>query len=236
MAEYLEDAVDGFGNGYLKCYDFDEDGKFDSVNVTCFSENYVVESIDISNKTLKDVYGGNIPIFLNDEYTKFTFKFSDGSAARFDDIEKDNIISFAESRDESLITVWISDLIVSGIVTSEERGYNDISLYVINENIYKAAKEISVRVADEGEFYINADNEIVYKKVETNKNYAYLYKAAFLNGIDNGVQVKFITANGDWKVLELANKVTVYKDIAGFYDYEIIESAKAYSDLGLWIK
>lgn len=212
------------------------DDEYDYVFVTAYTAHYVVDEIQESKQRLVDKNGSNIPIDLDDEDVIYTFYFADGSPASFEDIKVDNVISLAESYDDTLVSVYISDKVVEGIV-SESRTDDEEYFTIDGEEEYRTTEDVTLKVSDEGKFYVNVDNRIVYKETTIGTSvdkYAYLYKAAFSTGIDNGVQVQFITANGEWKILDLATKVTVYKDIAGSYDYVPVESAKANSDLGLY--
>ncbi len=222
--------------GTVTFLDNGNDDDYDYVFVTEYTENYVVDEVDAKRQRLVDKNGSNIPIDLDDEDVIYTFCFADGTPASYEDIEVDNVLTFATSDDEDLVTVYISDKTVEGSV-SESRTDGE-NYYTIDGEEYRLSNDVSLKVADEGKFYINVDNRIVYKETTVNKSvdkFAYLYKAAFSKGIDAGVQVQFITAAGEWKILDLATKVTVYKDIAGKYSSEPIESTKEGEDLGLYI-
>lgn len=247
--EFLDDVLENKAVGKVKFVDYNNDSEFDFVFVTEYTKDQVVGEIDQARQRLVDKDGNNIKIDLDDEDVIYTFYKADGTPASFEDIEVDNVLTFAESSDGTLVAVYISDKIVEGTVNEsrdEVKGGTIVEQYfTIDGEEYRLSKTtasgISVDISDSGKFYLNVDNRIVLKEATkaTSDKYAYLYAAGIKEGLGrNTVQIQCLKANGEWEIFDLAESVTVYKDVTTAdgieYKGSTIKSAEEGADLGLY--
>jgi len=249
--DFLGQTADAVKPGYVKFVDYNKDDEFDYVFITAYGKDYVVDEVNEAQQRLVDKDGANIRIDLDDEDVIYTFYKADGTPASFEDIKVNDVLTFAESDDSTLVAVYISDKVVEGTVSEQRKDGEDY--YTIDGEEYRlsTSNSISVKVADEGKFYLNVDNRIVRKETDRNVStdkYAYLYDAELTTGLGGDtVQIQCLTAAGEMKIFDLATKVTVYKeervkvgtvDGVDKYEYQynsaVVESAKAGADLGIF--
>ncbi|MBO4898249.1 MAG: hypothetical protein J5590_08135 [Clostridia bacterium] len=231
----LRDVYEGgetpYGKLQLVRVGYEDD--FSIVYITEYNYNEIVSEVDKENKKVTTIYGGNIS-FISSE-TEYVFYKEDGSMGSFDDIEKNSVLTFAESKDGKLCAVYISNKKVTGIVT--EKGYIDFGYGCrIGDDTYKINEEYeSVEPGDKGTFYINFDNTVVYAERETNEKYAYLFKAGTASSAfsDGTVQIKYLKTDGTWEVKDLASSITIckgYETVSGIKpgsyqnDYQKLEA------------
>lgn len=221
--------------GSVKFVDYDNDDEYDFVFVTAYGDNYVVNEVHANQQRLVDKNGSNINIDLDDEDVIYSFYNADGTSASFDDIKVNDVLTFAESADGYLISVYISNATVEGIV-SESRSDDSEDYYTVDGTEYRTTSEVSVKVGDEGIFFLNVDNRIVRKEAISTSigNYAFLYAADIINSFDNLVQIKYVTAEGETKISDIAKKITIYKEVAGYYDAVSITDSTVTGDYGIY--
>ncbi len=202
--------------GKVEFIDYDNDDEYEIILVTGYEYNYVVKDVDIAAERVIDKDGSNVPIYLDDEEVITRFYDANGEPAAFEDIQEEDVLTLAESADGGLLSVFISKKVVEGTVT-EKRASSSGDRYTIGGNEYRVYNDTapSINVGDEGKFYLNIDNRIIHKDAISTviDNYAYMLASGVTSGIGGAVvEVKFITSQGEWKTVKLANRVTVYTD------------------------
>lgn len=216
---FIENSIDKASeiSGGNVLFLVDASGLGTYVFVTEYTASYVVGSISASSQRLADKNGNNIPLYMDDDDVTYTFLGANGETLSFDDIKVDDVLTFAESDDETLVTVYVTNETVTGKV-NETRTYKNEDYYTIGGNEFRlgnsSSGSISLTIGEEGTFYLNADGRIVFKETTrtTVDNYAYLVAAEIETGIGGETaQLKFITAAGEWKIATLATTVTVYE-------------------------
>lgn len=215
VMDFLEDPQ----SGSVKLIDYNNDDVYEFVLVTEYTSDTVVKSVNKDTKIIESKDGNTVDIDVDDEDIITQFYMADGTPATFDDIQANDVLTLVVSDDRALVVVYISRNVVEGKVV-EERPTSSGASYRIGDGYYRIAMaeggipQASVSVNDEGIFYLNLDNRIVYKEASAAMgNYGYLYTAGVESGIGgNKVEVKFLTSNGEWKIYELANRVTVYEN------------------------
>jgi len=204
--------------GSVTFIDNNNDDEYDYILVYAYTANYVVDSIDTAKNRVETKEGRISEIDIDDEETITSFFNADGSAASFEDIEVGDTLTIIENA--PIVMVYISKTVIEGSVDEERTDANGEAVYTIAGSEYKVAGEdLTINVGDEGTFYLNIDNRIVAKDTTATvaaDKYAYAYAAAVESGIGGAAaQIKFLAADGTWKTLDLAKKVTVYTDGEG---------------------
>ena len=196
---------------------------YNYIFVTAYTKDYLVDEVNAARKTVYDKDGNKVD-FDKDDVIYTIYK--DGEIASFDDIEEGDVITLAESYDKDLVTIYVSSNSVTGTVT--EATSDADTYYRIDGSLYRKASEgPSVKVGDEGTFYLNVDNRIVSKDAKTGTSagfYAYVINAAIddsLNG--NKIEIKYLTEDGKWNTDYLATNITLY---VGDYDGRIDKVAE----------
>lgn len=214
----VEDWLDDPEPGSVTFIDNNNDDEYDYILVYAYTANYVVDAIDTAKNRVESKEGRISEIDIDDEDTITSFFNADGTAASFEDIEVGDVLTIIENA--PIVMVYISKTVIEGSVDEERTDANGEAVYTISGSEYKVADEdLAVNVGDEGKFYLNIDNRIVAKDTTATvaaDKYAYAYAAAVESGIGGAAaQIKFLAADGTWKTLDLAKKVTVYTDGVG---------------------
>ena len=230
----VEEWLDDPEPGSVTFIDNNNDDEYDYILVYAYTANYVVDSIDTAKNRVESKEGRISEIDIDDEDTITSFFNADGTAASFEDIEVGDVLTIIENA--PIVMVYISKTVIEGSVDEERTDANGEAVYTISGSEYKVADEdLAVNVGDEGKFYLNIDNRIVAKDTTATvaaDKYAYAYAAAVESGIGGAAaQIKFLAADGTWKTLDLAKKVTVYTDGVGTLKTTIPTSGSV--DLGV---
>lgn len=197
---------------------------YNVVFVTEYTSDLLVSEVNASRMTVFDKDGNKID--FDKEDVVYTI-YKDGEVATFDDIAVGDVLTQAKSSDGKLVSVFVSTKSVTGTVTEETS--DDDPYYRIDGGLYRVADQgPSVKVGDNGTFYLNVDDRIVSKDATAGKaggTYAYVIQAKKdedgLNG--DKVQIKYLTTDGKWETNYLASKLIVHE---GDTDYDAIDPAK----------
>lgn len=198
MSDELLDLKDQAGGAVL--LDTDRDGKYDIVFVTKFY-NIVVEEVTQNGKII-DKYGA--PVLKLDEDVDFTIT-KNGQSIEVSELKEYDVLSVAESLDNELFEVNVSNEKVEGKITSisAEGYYIDGKLYKVAANY---TEELSIGL--EGTFFLDVEGKIaaVDTTAQLSSNYAYLMRANN-NTNDETSQFKVFTKAGEETVLTANEKI-----------------------------
>ncbi len=212
--DFMDDVeADEIAIGTVTLVDNNNDDVYDIIMLMSATNNYVVNAVDAAAKRLEAKDGSNIPLDVDDANTIVKFYKADGTVADFADIKEGDVLTTYENG--NLVTVYISDAKVEGVVKEQIPAANEDHAYGIADGNYRVAYQagdfvIGVNVGDDGIFYLNHIGRIVAKDAAAaSGNYAYLLEAVKTSDI-NGVTVemKYMTSEGVWETAMLAAKVT----------------------------
>ncbi len=200
--------------GNMILLDTDVNNVYDIVFVNNFT-NLVVETVSTVTGRVTDKYN-NGSLLLDPENTDVMFTLvKDGVEIEPKDLVEWNVISYTVSQDKQLIKAYVSTESVLGRVTQIT---NDGFKINDSDTIYKKAanypNEINLR--DEGRFYLDIEGNIAaVDQTATSTGaairgaYGYLTNAAITGTIDETIQFKIFTAQGETKVYDGASKIRV---------------------------
>ena len=221
--------------GSVVLIDNNADDVYDYIFVTEYRKSAVVA--EVGTYKLIDKDGQTItPIDLKDENKLVNF-YKDGAAIAIDEIVAGDIVTLTYDDAQKLINVYVSSATVTGTVT-EKRTVNNEDIFTIDGNEYKL-DGATLAIGDEGVFYLNVDNRIVYKETTASAvgNYAVMYAAFLTTGLEGKtVEVKFFTANGEWITANVNKDAKINKLYSGTYKGEKIANgaASANADAGIY--
>jgi hypothetical protein len=163
--------------GLLTLIDNDGDGEHDVVIIEEY-ESFVIENI-VGNALYffggaKYKGQGLLRIDLESNEKRYVLLNTDGSAASFEDIVKNSVISIISDINDAIFKIYISNETVSGIV--QEYSSSD-GLVTVNDETYKteSGAVLDINLSEECDFYLTFRNEIAYIKViQDTVNYAYV--------------------------------------------------------------
>lgn len=192
MDSTLPDLVN-YTNGTVRLIDNNYDGVYDIVFVNVYTDAIV----DRLYQDSKVVYFSNNVVIDNARYvsldsedddTYIILKNANGEDINFEDIKEDNILSIAKSKDGQVISVVVSDKIVTGTVKMK-----DTDSITIGTDVYDFTVDPEVNVNDHIDAYINFMNKIMYtKKTSTENTYAYVYKTQVSSNLSQSVKASLI--------------------------------------------
>lgn len=201
MSDALLNIKDKAGNMIL--LDTDKDGKYNIVFVTEYT-NMVVEEVTSSNRIV-DKYGAP-SLKIDKDDTSISFRITKGlEEIELSDLKEYDVLSIAASLDKELYDITVTNKSVTGKVTEMD----DDGVYINGEHYEIAANYTqSVKMNDEGTFYLDIENKIaaVNNSATASSNYAYLIRAHISTDAEKA-NFKLFTKEGKEVVLEAADKI-----------------------------
>ena len=199
-------------DGTVTLIDNNFDGRYDVVMIESL-ETVFVGSVYYETYQVRDFYTQAELTFDEEEDSDVVYTYyKDGKPARFSDIQPNNVLSIARSREtnaQKAVTIYISATAIEGEVSQVyQDSQTDIWWAVIGEETYplhgyiRAMSQVTIR--DKGTFYLDylgriAGNELLYK---TGMQYGYLMKV-YVNEETTFLTMKILTESGkilyfDW--------------------------------------
>lgn len=202
-------------SGHINLVGTSRNSEYDYVFVTEYKNLVVDEVSTISNK-ISDKFN-LLSLTLDPEDKNISFEIiKDGKEIDISEIKEWDILSVAMDKataaDSTKFVVYVSDKTISGKITEIEDGKYTIGgeQYEIAQN-YVDAKQPSLKLNDEGTFYLDIEGKIAAVDTQTRagSNYAYLVKSEIKSTLDNVLQLKLFTSKGEVVILDAAEKIKV---------------------------
>ena len=181
-------------NAFIKAIDNNEDDIADVIfideYIDCIVERIYEEEKRVYFKT-GEFYTGvkYLDLDTNNKDIYVELWRADGEPADFSEITIDSILSVAKSNDGEAVKVFLSNLIITGIL--EEVGEDTVKIdgnvynYISESNDYRVGRHVTA--------YVNFNNTIFYlKHSTTDSNYALVYDIRKATDISNNYQVKLL--------------------------------------------
>lgn len=192
----------------ISLIDNNADGDADVLSVVNYSVLQVASTVK-SDYAVTDSLSGK-KIILDPEDSDYrVYIEKDGIPATFDDIEKDDIISYCESVNNSvnIKIVKISSKKVTGTIETVNAG--DLTVVIDGEE-YKILHGLFKKnmVSVSGTFSLDIFDRIVSCSDRiSNVVYGYLNALGKENGLDAEIKAKIFTENGRWVELKFRDKI-----------------------------
>ncbi|MBQ2897935.1 MAG: S-layer homology domain-containing protein [Clostridia bacterium] len=196
--------------GTITLLETTRDDKYDTIFINEYV-NYVVDSVSTAGKKIYDKNG--LPALDlntdNNKNLKVVLEDKNGNAVKLEDIKEWNVLSVYKNT--NYVKAIVSTEVVSGMIT--EKSASDETV-VIGGKEYKIAENMNYgdfTLKLEGRFYLDASGKIAAYDAQSRlgTNYAYLINAGLTSGLDQSLQIKLFTANGEVKTLTAADKIKV---------------------------
>lgn len=201
-------------DGYVTFSKSKKNGEYDTAVITSYSY-YVIYSIDEYEKKiyLKDgaLFNGENHIEVpEDEYVLCT---SDGAAADYTEFSPGDVIRVVQNSGKTFTRIDKSRNIVTGKVQSVDSDNGTVNInskdYRISKTYENRAGSTKIQTNLFGMFYISSDGYIAGYKNGNEASYGYLRKMHESEDDDEIVIARVFTQDGQWKELELKNKLTL---------------------------
>ncbi|NLB81586.1 MAG: S-layer homology domain-containing protein [Clostridiaceae bacterium] len=179
-------------------------------------QNIVVDEIALASYRVTDKYDMlALTLDPSDKSIKFSITL-DGQNIELKDLREWDVLSVAMDNpnpaEATVINVLVSRNSVTGKVIEiqdEKRKINDSS-YEIAEN-YILSGQPEIKLEDEGTFFLDIEGKIAAVDTATaaGSKYAYLVDGEVTGVIDNRLELKLFTQQGETEILRAANRVKV---------------------------
>lgn len=190
----------------------DSGNGFDLVRITKY-DTYVVANVNDRQETISDYYDNPLLNLADKESLTIEKK---GKQIELSEIMQWDVLSVAQSRDGSRVSILVSNAKVSGKVTKSGEEY----IAVDGEN-YRFAQsyltmiggsntgEKAINAGDNATFYLNVNGEIaaVNRGEKSSNNYAYLVASSLSGGLDPTLTLKMLTKAGELTTFPVRQKV-----------------------------
>lgn len=202
-------------SGQVNFVDTDKNEEFDLIFVTEY-KNIVVDEVSLVSYKISDKFN-LLTLTLDPDDRTISFKIiKDGKEISIEDIKEWDVLSVAMDKaspaDASKFTVYVSDKTVAGKITEIEKDEYRIGdkYYKIAAN-YVEANQPELKLNDEGIFYLDIEGKIAAADTQTKagSNYAYLVNAEVKGTLDDTLQLKLFTKNGEVVIIDAAKKIKV---------------------------
>ena len=196
------------------------DGDYDTMYITAY-DVFVVDEVNATSKRVTSKIGTSFGTRINyneeDGDVKASLVDANGAAMDFADLEEYDVLSvkyvFTGAKDiyeASIISNTVTGTVtgISGEVATDDR-------YVeIDGTEYKvlnvAEDEDEIKLGDEGTYYLDGSDNVVYHSatITRNNNYAYVIGVQAATEMDNA-KVKVLTVENGIVTVEVASKISV---------------------------
>ena len=194
-------------SGNIALLDTNANGVYDIVFVN-ETKNYVVEEVVESTHKIVDKYGLKT-LVLDPENDDLTFTLVHGSKdIELADLKEWDVITVTISKDEEFIYGEVSTDSVTGTVTEKD----DERVFINGEGYMIAANYPgSIKLQDEGTFYLDAEGKIAAVNAETtvSSNYAYISGIGMTSGLNKVIEFELFTKDGKTELINSASKLKV---------------------------
>jgi len=201
----LDDSFEGFVE-----FVGPKSGDFTNVFITKY-EYKMVEEVDLEEVAIK-LTDGYVELGENNPVDNFVYNiYKDGEAIELKDVKADDVLTFiwpgGEEEGALYVDIYVSDATVSGKVTGAKAG-----VYYIDKVEYAPVNGTTLKVGDEGIFFLTADGKIYDSKATStlSDNYAFILKAADNTaGFDDVYALRLFKKDGSVATYNLADSVKV---------------------------
>ena len=196
--------------GTITLLETTRDDKYDTVFINEYV-NYVVDSTSSASKKIYDK-NGLTALDLNTDTNKnlvVSIVDKDGNEVKFEDIKEWDILSVYKNT--NYVKAVVSTDVVTGMITEKSAADEIVVIggkeYEIAENLNFADFTLKL----EGSFYLDATGKIAAYNAQSrlSENYAYLINAGITSGLEQELQIKIFTANGEVKTFTAADKIKI---------------------------
>ena len=197
------------------------DGDYDTVYITAY-DVFVVDEVVATSKRVTskiDTISFNSRISFNEENgdVKATLADANGNAMEWTDLEEYDVlmVKYVDAGAKVIYDAKIIENTVTGSVTGlSGEAYADDRYVEIDGTEYKVAAmaevEKEMKLGDEGTYYLDDNDNVVYHSatITRNNNYAYVIGAQAADDMDPA-KVKVLTKENGIVTVEVATKITV---------------------------
>lgn len=183
-------------------------------------KSYVIKTalVDTSAVYFKDVAEGEsseLIIDIEDSAKVTRLLDTTGKAVAFSKLQADDVLTVMESKDQTALTVIVSNQKVNGTVTEIQNNGAEVVIgeetYKVSPSLYKNTNAVRPELSKESTFLLDAFGNIaaVAEEKERTQKYGYLLSASYTRGLEKRAQLKIYTEEGKMVVFDTADTITL---------------------------
>lgn len=195
----LKDLLD-FENGTVVLTSSENNNIYDIILINKYESGFVTGVFDSSISC----YGGLIVDLTNDNDEKIITVFKDGTIINASDINEDDVISVFSSK--LYTTIYVSDISFEGTIDSKG---SDNTVKIDNTE-YKYTYSGNMALGEKGIFYTDIQGKIVYMRLVSGENYAYVIK--IMKSEPDYMEIKALSVNDGLKIYAADSNTKVICD------------------------
>lgn len=199
-------------HGEIILVDNNGDKEYDIVKITDF-QSMLVGAAFSETRTLRDKYT-RADISFEDEGLYEVICIKNGEKISFADIKENNAVNIAASSSDNskiLVTIYVSDEVIEGTVSSYQADGSQADIIVIEGTEYKlspyAEANANIAMKDSGSFYLDHKGYVVGSVLgfKTGMQYGYFIKALYRDD-DEVLSLKVLNTDGRIMYYDIAEK------------------------------
>lgn len=183
---------------------------YDTVFITAY-DVFIVDEVRTNSKIVSSKTSTGVSRIKYDEDDNVVATLTNGN---WEDLEEYDVlmVKYVDNGIKDFYEATLVENTVSGVVEEISDDY-----VVINGNEYKvlscAIEEDEIKLGDEGTYYLDINDNIVYHNATITKsdNYAYVINVAEATEMDNA-QIKMLTKENEIVTVDVAKKITLIKN------------------------
>lgn len=196
-------------NALLRLIDTDGDGVYDVIFLNRYAD-MIVRGVSAADDMIYFKSGSaRLSVNLHKD-TKVKYKITDenGEELAVAEIPSGSLLSLAASNSDKVMLFTVSKTSFTGKCTAidDETVTIDETEYVLGEDLRGTGK---IKLNSEGVFYLNFMGKVAAFDSDPEQNYAYLRAAGMKSEFRGGMEFELFTADGEFKIFTLADKVKV---------------------------
>lgn len=214
--------------GEVKLIDNNGNGSADVVIVTSYN-TVVVDSVDPYNNVIYNKYefdGALKKIDLKEKSDSKYEIYKDELAVEISDISPYDVLSVAKSKNDQVVTVYISQKTVTGKVEAMDADKETLTIgakkYCRTDEFNKFAAGKKLSVGKETNMYLDVFGNCAYFKNLPDMDYCVLIKA-YTDDSGDGYYLRYMNLDEEWKDSMLADKIA--------YNGDSVSAKTAYATL-----
>ena len=195
-------------NGSIRLVDNNDDGRYEYAFIDSV-KTIVVSGTDITNEIIYNKLKKGAPIKLDG--TDYIITGSDGKETSLEGIVENEVLDVRQSINTNgtkLVQIDVSGSSVKGMVTSISQTTREISINGTAYGISVYAELDDIKAGDEGVFYLDTNNKVVYSRLTVGLSYAYLVNL-FGDENDSCYYAKLYTMGDEVERYEFADRIKV---------------------------
>lgn len=209
FADITQLTADDKNNCSLTLVDADNNGEYETIHINIY-DVYYLENVYYDNYSIKD-YNTEKRVTFDPQKSDIVV-YNGSSAADFDSLQPDKLVSVTTSKNDSLIKIFVSNETAGGLVSE-----TDANGFTLEGKYYKASSAIIKNgkmpsSGDMGTIYIDKNGEagVFISKISGAMEFGYLIDGAKDGqGLSQNFKLKILNSVGEINIYNVADRLKI---------------------------